>query len=985
MDTITPKKRIKRIIVVDPSLRDNVGHHLEYDAALMQATSESGIDSLVLAHRDVEEFLPHHPHVWPTFSQDMWRNRSTLMERSVRNQVTAYRAIQLCLIIPAAITYGQDIIRYFSQAYGRVTAYARALPLRNANVGALWERFAGIYLRCATIMRSYVPTPKWRLTRNVLVATNRVLHKMLWRLRTRGTLVTAKARGVVHLARRVARNGVIVCSGLMHMLRALLARAFVYLSQCWQWPWLIMRNPAFYFELRRALEVCQYGNDDLVFCHMTVDSNLFELLLALARSRRVGGVPAAILLRYPPAFYRPGSLRGKRAFRLLEKAFDLGTLRVCSDSKRLAADFSRHTYVPIEILPIPHTLGEDDIAYPRWPAGDTPLRLASLGNARAEKGILEIMLAIDIIHRTRPDAAVEFVLQVNNPDHECAHAIAQFRTRCPSNVRIVDRAMESAEYRALLRSLDVVLVPYHTSVYASRTSGVFLEAVAAAKPVIATSGTWMADELDRYGAGIIVESGDPNALAAAIEAMLDNYSLYAERAWDTVFKCREFHSPQSLLKRLLYGAGGDVVQGKALVVYPWGNFPSLSTGSALRSGLLAQFLVDRGWSVRVGIPDCDEHPISRSAYNLLRYPSQPEEGVRSAMKLVRVLTGQATHSFDWLYFFHRFWNRTREFRLWFNAVCANCSVVFLEYTFLADVVRPFCTAYGIPLVVTSHDVLANQIHSSWLRQIVLELEANALALADHAVTVSPSDQQEFRRLGVESTLIPNSIDVASAKRLQREAADDMLHSFNRAIARVFILFVGSGHRPNFEAREFLRALAVKLKGGPQVVIAGSCASPEDSMDNFVCLGIVNHDILAALYACAGAVVIPLTSGTGTSLKTIEAMAYGCPVVGTPVAFRGYDVENGVHALIEPELDGIGRRVVDLLEDRELASTLSRNAGKFVLDYHYEATYQRYIDLLKASGVIQSGSAEQQTHVDTEYTVQRLENARRLAIQTSGGT
>jgi len=36
-------ERPKRIIVVDPSLRDNVGHHIEYDLSLIQGAAGEGV------------------------------------------------------------------------------------------------------------------------------------------------------------------------------------------------------------------------------------------------------------------------------------------------------------------------------------------------------------------------------------------------------------------------------------------------------------------------------------------------------------------------------------------------------------------------------------------------------------------------------------------------------------------------------------------------------------------------------------------------------------------------------------------------------------------------------------------------------------------------------------------------------------------------------------------------------------------------------
>ena len=48
--------------------------------------------------------------------------------------------------------------------------------------------------------------------------------------------------------------------------------------------------------------------------------------------------------------------------------------------------------------------------------------------------------------------------------------------------------------------------------------------------------------------------------------------------------------------------------------------------------------------------------------------------------------------------------------------------------------------------------------------------------------------------------------------------------------------------------------------------------------------------LAPYYRAARCVIAPMISGSGTSIKTIEALALGKPFVGTSKAFRGMPME-----------------------------------------------------------------------------------------------
>ena len=70
-------------------------------------------------------------------------------------------------------------------------------------------------------------------------------------------------------------------------------------------------------------------------------------------------------------------------------------------------------------------------------------------------------------------------------------------------------------YKMLLES-DVILMPYRRSTYFARSSGIFVDALAAGKPVVATQGTWMSEQLKDFGAGTLCRDNDPADLARAM-------------------------------------------------------------------------------------------------------------------------------------------------------------------------------------------------------------------------------------------------------------------------------------------------------------------------------------------------------------------------------------------------------------------------------------------------------------------------------------
>lgn len=113
------------------------------------------------------------------------------------------------------------------------------------------------------------------------------------------------------------------------------------------------------------------------------------------------------------------------------------------------------------------------------------------------------------------------------------------------------------------------------------------------------------------------------------------------------------------------------------------------------------------------------------------------------------------------------------------------------------------------------------------------------------------------------------------------------------------LFVGSAHPPNVDG--FWRMLAPSLaflRPDEKIVVAGGvghmlrqhpayAAWSGINEPRLAILGEVDRDDLVALLGGAAAILLPITAGGGSNLKTAEAIYSGRPVLATPHALRGY--------------------------------------------------------------------------------------------------
>lgn len=120
-----------------------------------------------------------------------------------------------------------------------------------------------------------------------------------------------------------------------------------------------------------------------------------------------------------------------------------------------------------------------------------------------------------------------------------------------------------------------------------------------------------------------------------------------------------------------------------------------------------------------------------------------------------------------------------------------------------------------------------------------------------------------------------------------------------------LLFVGQSTDPNCAAMKWFfeqvwpliadRGYRIKIVGKVEMLVRKHLPEIYGTFrSNFV--GPVAE--LAPYYQAARCVIAPMVSGTGVSIKTIEALALGKPFVGTSKAYRGMPMESIVRAGLE---------------------------------------------------------------------------------------
>jgi hypothetical protein len=101
------------------------------------------------------------------------------------------------------------------------------------------------------------------------------------------------------------------------------------------------------------------------------------------------------------------------------------------------------------------------------------------------------------------------------------------------------------------------------------------------------------------------------------------------------------------------------------------------------------------------------------------------------------------------------------------------------------------------------------------------------------------------------------------------------------------------------------------------------------------LGVVER--LETFYEIVGCVVNPMIGGTGLKIKTIEALGYGRPIIGTVDAFRGLPVRHPAHQL-ETAQD-LASMMHEYTQSESVRSELRRASRRLYFEYAADVALQ----------------------------------------------
>jgi glycosyltransferase involved in cell wall biosynthesis len=233
--------------------------------------------------------------------------------------------------------------------------------------------------------------------------------------------------------------------------------------------------------------------------------------------------------------------------RVAQVAASAGSLiHYFAHSATIADVITQNVGQPVASLPLMHEFAPPPV---RLDLQDGRPLVSMVGELRDEKGFALFARAISLL-------TSECRLLVHAAPGEMADEVV--RNHLVEAVRLRGGVVHttrrsSSEYAADIRLSDISVLPYEPSRYRHRTSGVLTELYGAGVYPVVSSGTWLAGEVARVGAGQTFEPWSAEALASAIDLAVHVLPAHRTQLDMIAQRVVSEHSPTSVLQTLLTG------------------------------------------------------------------------------------------------------------------------------------------------------------------------------------------------------------------------------------------------------------------------------------------------------------------------------------------------------------------------------------------------------------------------------------------------
>lgn len=284
----------------------------------------------------------------------------------------------------------------------------------------------------------------------------------------------------------------------------------------------------------------------------------------------------------------------------------------------------------------------------------------------------------------------------------------------------------------------------------------------------------------------------------------------------------------------------------------------------------------------------------------------------------------------------------------------NADAIVLAHPYLINAVE----ALGLnkPIIFEAQDVnylIKKEMYGTKgfggdIVEKVFEAEKKACEISSLIITCSEKDRNTLHELyGTDMNkmvVVPNGVDTdeikfvpESERALARKESGVNFDSYKKVA-----MFIGSWHRPNIDAAEFIVSIAEECPDTCFLFMGSVCNYFRDKKipSNVGMLGVVEDSVKDAVYRMSDIALNPMFSGSGTNIKMFDYMASGLPIITTEFGARGIDDMSG---FIVAEKENFAKAINDFVpgENSEMILRARKIAEdvfdwKVISDIYYDA-------------------------------------------------
>ena len=227
--------------------------------------------------------------------------------------------------------------------------------------------------------------------------------------------------------------------------------------------------------------------------------------------------------------------------------------------------------------------------------------------------------------------------------------------------------------------------------------------------------------------------------------------------------------------------------------------------------------------------------------------------------------------------------------------------------------------------------------SKFISELVHGAELKLLKHADLVTYCGEDDLSAFEKMLQgklkRTKFVPNGMTVAPI--FQRKVSEKNKHA----------VFIGSGHLPNVEAAYYI--VKVLAPACPDITfdIIGGCLPSGEYPQNVIRHGVIDLKLKSYLMASAAIAVNPMVTGSGSSLKIMDFVSHGIPVLSTPMGMRGFEFRDGVDCILR-EAEDFPDLLLTYINQSERIKLMGLSAREFAIkNYTWTAIAENFRDLI----------------------------------------